>query len=190
MKIPDIKFDFQITKTNGLKKSLNNQLDYGGSYGDLARALINLDKIIPNSVLIDAYTKDRYEDTSRANERFEGGYVLLGAFQDSENIIPVKLTIKKETGRDGNLYVVVAMTKIKRTSVMGSKGATPNGVEPSLPVTGSAYSLQQIISQVNTADKDFLKYLPDGFLSEEQIKTKHESIEKQKEKKSKAFSFS
>ena len=162
MTTPDIKFDFQITKTNGLKKSLNNQLDYGGSYGDFARALINLDKIITNAVLVDAYTQDRYANTSRANDRFEGGYVLLGAFQDSENIIPVKLTIKKDAGRDGNLYVVVAMTKIKRTSVMGSKSATHNSVEPSLPVTGSTYSLQQIISNVNTADADFLKYLPDA----------------------------
>ena len=31
---------------------------------------------------------------------------------------------------------------------MGSKSATPNGVEPSLPDTDSAYSLQLIISNV------------------------------------------
>ncbi len=185
MTTPEIKFDFQISKNNGLKKSLNNQLDYGGSYGDFARALINLDKIIPNAVLIDAYTKDRYADTSRANARFEGGYVLLGAFQDSENIIPVKLTIKKDAGYAGNLYVVVAMTKIKRTSVLGSEGTTPDGAEQSLPDTGSIYSLQQIIANVNTADGDFLKYLPDGFLSEEQIKAKQKAIDKQNKKTAK-----
>ena len=185
MTTPEIKFDFQISKNNGLKKSLSNQLDYGGSYGDFARALINLDKIVQNAVLVDAYTKDRYANTSRANARFEGGYVLLGAFQDSENIIPVKLTIKKEAGETGNLYVVVAMTKIKRTSVLGSEGTTPDGAEQPLPDTGSTYSLQQIISNVNTEDADFLKYLPDGLLSEEQINAKQKAIDKQNKKTAK-----
>ncbi len=183
MTSPEIEFEFQISKNNGLKKSLSNQLEYGGSYGDFARALINLDKIIANAVLIDAYTKDRYTDTSRADERFEGAYVLLGAFGDGENIIPIKLTIKKEAGETGSLYVVVAMTKIKRTGVMGSEGTTPFGAEQPLPVTDSTYSIQQIVSNVNTADADFLKYIPDGFLTDAQLRAKKWAVEREKAKK-------
>ncbi len=56
----------------------------------------------------------------------------------------------------------------KRTGVMGSEGTTPFGAELSLPVTGSAYSIYQIVSNVNTADAEFLKYIPDEFWSEEQ----------------------
>ena len=182
MSNPEIKFEFQISKNNGLKKSIHNQLSYGGSYGDFAKALINLDRIIPNAVLVEAHTKDRYADTKRANDRFEGAYVLLGAFQDSDYIIPVKLEIKKESGDTGNLYVVVAMTKIERTSVMGSEVPDSNESDQPLPVTGSIYSLQQIVSKINTQDADFLKYIPDGMLSEEQIvaKNKAKDVEKAK----------
>ncbi len=179
---PEIKFEFQISKNNGLKKSLNNQLNYGGDYGEFARALINLDSIIQNAVLIEAHTADRYKDTIRENERFEGAYVLLGAFQDSEYVFPVKLEIKKETGETGNLYVVVALTKIEKTSVMGSEVPHSNEYDQPLPVTGSVYSLQQIASKINTEDADFLKYLPDAMLSEEQIIAKNKALEADKAK--------
>lgn len=176
---PDINIEFQISKGNGLKESLHNQLKYGGSYSEFSKALINLKRILEHAILIDAYTKDRYVDTLRADERFEGGYVLMGAFQDAEYIIPVKLTIKKEKGETGNLYVIVAMTKIKRTSVIGSEGTTPNGIEQPLPVADSVYSLQEIVSKINTKDEDFLKYLPDEMLTDEQKHAKEEAFKKE-----------
>ena len=182
---PEIKFEFQISKNNGLKKSIHNQLSYGGSYGDFSKALINLDRIIPRAVLVEAHTKDRYADTPRADDRFEGAYVLIGAFQDSENIIPVKIEIKKEKGETGNLYVVVAMTKIERTSVTGSEVPNSYEYDQPLPVTGSAYSLQQIISKINPQDADFLKYIPDGMLSEEQIIAKKNAIAEENAKNEK-----
>ena len=41
---------------------------------------------------------------------------------------------------------------------------------------------EEIISKINTKDADFLKYLPDGFLSENQKAAKQEAISKQKAK--------
>ena len=47
-------------------------------------------------------------------------------------------------------------------------------------VSASTYSIAEIFKNVNTADKHFLKYLPDGFLSEEQIKAKQEALAEDK----------
>ena len=67
------------------------------------------------------------------------------------------------------------MTKIKRTSVLGSGEPDTNVSDLPLPVTGSIYSLQQIVSKINAHDNDFLKYIPDRMLSVEQIAAKKEA---------------
>ena len=55
---------------------------------------------------------------------------------------------------------------------MGSE--VPDSIESDqpLPVTGSVYSLQQIVSRINTQDAGFLKCISDGMLFEKQITAK------------------
>lgn len=68
---------------------------------------------------------------------------------------------------------VVAMTKIE-ASVLGS---TPdNGQTRFLLPTSTIYSISDIFKEINTADKHFLKYLPDGFLTAQQKYAKSEAI--------------
>jgi hypothetical protein len=45
------------------------------------------------------------------------------------------------------------------------------------PKKGSEYSIADFVSKVNPADGHFLKYLPDGFLSKEQISSKRIALE-------------
>ena len=173
---PAIEIDFTFSKNNGLKKSLSRQLDYGGGYADFAKALINFDVVLENAILIEEHT-DKYKGKEREDPHLEKVYVLFSAFKDGRFIIPVQLEIKKSSDVGGILYVNVAMTKIE-ADVLEST-SDENTVTHSL-VSASTYSIADIFKNVNTADKHFLKYLPDGFLSEEQIKAKQEALSEDK----------
>ncbi len=173
---PAIEIDFTFSKNNGLKKSLSRQLDYGGGYADFAKALINFDVVLENAILIEEHT-DKYKGKEREDPHLEKVYVLFSAFKDGRFIIPVQLEIKKSSDVGGVLYVNVAMTKIE-ADVLEST-SDENTVTHSL-VSAPTYSIAEIFKNVNTADKHFLKYLPDGFLSEEQIKAKQEALAEDK----------
>ena len=178
-KVNGIDFTFEMSKGNGFKKSLNNQTKYQGSFTDLTKTLVNLDNIIPNAILLESHTTDKYKGTKRENPNFEQGCTLLGAFQDGDYIIPVKITVKKDKGVMGNLYVVVAMDKIKRTGVLERDAYFKN--MPDLSATDSVYKLPQIISNVNKNDAEFLKHIPDEMLSFEQKLAKNKVLQKENE---------
>lgn len=176
LKTPDIDINFQFTK-KGLSESLSKQLRYGGSYADFAGAIGNLEEILNNAVLIEQHT-DKYTGTSRANRNLESVYVLFGAYQDGTSVIPVQMEIKKSSDVGGRLYVTVAMTKIE-ADVLGS--AVGHRQAHSL-IPASEYSLADIFKKINPADKHFLKYLPDAFLSEAQQKAKQEALKEDADK--------
>lgn len=69
--------------------------------------------------------------------------------------------------------MTVAMTKVE-ASVLGS--AVDNSRGRSL-IPASNYSLPELFGKINPQDKHFLKYVPDGFLSEEQKVAKKSAIQ-------------
>ncbi len=102
--------------------------------------------------------------------------MLLSAFGEGDYIHPVKFEIKQKSDAENALYAVVSMTKMEKTSVMGS---TPNDTEVSvspLPVAGSTYSIAEIVQNVNPKDRHFLKYLPDQMLDQKQIEAKKTAL--------------
>jgi len=167
----DIDVEFIFSKNKGLKESLSKQLRYGGNYADFAKALINLDRVLDSAILIEAHD-DKYVGTSRADENLEAVYVLLGAFQDDTNIIPVQMEIKKSSDVGGRLYMTVALTKIE-ADVLGS---TPEKVQTRSLLPASIYSLADIVQEINPEDAHFLKYLPDQMLSPEQVEAKKNAL--------------
>ena len=96
---------------------------------------------------------------------------------DGDKLIPVQFEVKDYSHIDGRLYLTVALTKIE-ADVLGS--TVENNNQARSLVSASTYSIAEIFKNVNTADKHFLKYLPDGFLSEEQIKAKQEALAEDK----------
>ena len=176
LQTPDVEIDFQFSK-GGLSKSLSQQLKYGGSYADFAGAINNLEQILQNAVLIEQHT-DKYAGTSRADVNLERVYVLFGAYQDRMSVVPVQMEIKKSSDVGGRLYVTVAMTKIE-ADVRGS--TIDQGQTHSL-ISASEYSLSEIFQKINPADKHFLKYLPDNFLSEEQKTAKQIALQEDADK--------
>lgn len=71
------------------------------------------------------------------------------------------------------------MTEIEKTSVMGT-GVEYNKNSLSVPDTGLAISLPQIISKINTKDEEFLKYIPDKMLTVKQKEAKQKAIKNNK----------
>ena len=196
MKTPDVEIEFTFSKNNGLKESIKKQLLYGGTYADFAKALVNLDGILENAVLIEQH-KDKYAGTVRENPYLNSVSVLVGVFRDGDSLIPTQIEIKDTSNAGGILYMTVTMTKIEagvmagasaqrrtppyvvpaseiETSVLGST-MNQNGTSRSL-IPISSYNLAEIFANVNPADGHFLKYVPDGFLNDAQKAAKQRAI--------------
>ena len=172
MKTPDVEIDFTFSKNKGLRESMSKQLRYGGTYADFAKALVNLDGILENAVLIEQH-KDKYAGTVRENPYLNSVSVLVGVFRDGDSLIPAQIEIKDTADAGGTLYMTVAMTKIE-TGVLGST-MNQNGTSRSL-IPISSYNLAEIFANVNPADGHFLKYVPDGFLNDAQKAAKQSTI--------------
>ena len=97
----------------------------------------------------------------------------MSAYQDGDDVVPVKLEIKKFKDKQNTLYVAVALEKIKKTEVLG-RGDTKNGVTQQ-PRSVNV-SIANIFSKVNPSDENFLQYIPNGFLNQEQLKAKQNAV--------------
>ena len=79
--------------------------------------------------------------------------------------------IKNFENQPNGLYLNVVLSKIKKSAVV--KGKHNGNTDISNPlVADSIISLSQLFANVNPSDKRFLKYVPDNFLSTEQIEAK------------------
>ena len=164
----NIEFDFGFSKKN-LDVSLHHQSEYGGNYADYVEMLTCLDKLVENAELIEIHKN--YKN----NEYLKNTFVLISAINNDGNIAPVQLEVKEyDKGQSNSLYLNVVLSKIKKSAVM--KGKHNGNTDISNPlVADSAISLSQLFANVNPSDKRFLKYVPDNFLSTEQIEAKREA---------------
>lgn len=164
----NIEFGFGFSKKN-LDVSLHHQSEYGGDYADYVEMLTCLDKLVENSELIEIHKN--YKN----NEYLKNTFVLISAINNDGNIAPVQLEVKEyDKGQSNSLYLNVVLSKIKKSAVM--KGKHNGNTDISNPlVADSAISLSQLFANVNPSDKRFLKYVPDNFLSTEQIEAKREA---------------
>lgn len=163
----NIKFDFAFSK-GSLDTSLNHQREYGGSYTDYAEMLTCLEKLIENAELIEVHKN--YKD----DEQLKRTFVLISALNSKDGIYPVQFEVKEFYSSTKNLYLTAVLTKIKEPAVVTESHTDYS--EASTPlVADSAISLSQLFANVNPADKRFLNYVPDNFLSAEQIEAKREA---------------
>lgn len=103
---------------------------------------------------------------------------LLGAYVDGENIVPVRYGLKHMVDGQNVLYIVVDQPGFKideqknKTGVLEAHPGHKDAKHTARPVY--KVSIPQIAENVNT--KDLLRYLPDDFLSENQLAIKWEGI--------------
>lgn len=163
----NIKFDFAFSK-GSLDTSLNHQREYGGSYTDYAEMLTCLEKLIENAELIEVHKN--YKD----NEQLKRTFVLMSALSGKYGIYPVQFEVKEFYSSTKKLYLTAVLTKIKEPAVVTESHTDYS--EASTPlVADSTISLSQLFANVNPTDKRFLKYVPDNFLSAEQIEAKRKA---------------
>lgn len=91
--------------------------------------------------------------------------------------MPVQLEVKEFRERNNGLYMNVVLTKIE-SEVVDTGVPEEIGDLPYL-FPDSTVSLRHIFENVNPADGRFLKYVPDGFLNEEQRKAKKAALDRQ-----------
>ncbi|MBP3381794.1 MAG: hypothetical protein J6L00_04015, partial [Clostridia bacterium] len=109
---PKLDIEFKFSKNGGLKESLSKQLSYGGNYADFTRALINIDALLKNAVVIEQHG-DKYAGTSREDTGLKSVCVLLSVCETESGLIPVQFEIKQRHDNDNRLYLTVALTKIE-----------------------------------------------------------------------------
>lgn len=167
----EIQLEFGYSN-RGIKKSIRQTADSKVDEREYLDILSCLDQIIDTSVLI-----ERHGDKSgEQNTQLKQVYVLLGAIQKNGVTTPVQLEIKESVGTDNQLYLAVA---IKKSGVNATASAEAASVtNPDF----SVISIHELIEKINPDAKDFLKYIPDDFLTPEQMEGKKEGIRRDIEK--------
>lgn len=168
----DLKFRFSYTKLNeSVNKQFYNKLVNPNIF---IKLITNIDKIIKIAVPINKH-KDIYVGTRRFSRELDYIYVLFSAFQDKKYIYPVEIIIKQIKNRDNNLHLIIVLDEIDMNKIKTDVIPTTNEFDVSQSAT---YTLNDLIRYVKY--DDFLKYIPDKFLSTQQKIIKHKSISKEK----------
>ena len=154
----DVKLTFNFSKGN-LRESVQKQRK---NYTDFAKMLSCFDEIIESAIGIEVH--NRNDEGYKPDPTLKNTYVLVSAFEDGSNIIPVKLEIKEFVDKDNSLYVAIALESIKKDEVV-KQGNTENGVTQNS--RSSVIKIADLFSKINPIDKSFLKYIPTQFFSQD-----------------------
>ncbi len=133
----------------------------------LAKLLPILGDAVKNAIGIETHDNRYFYDNN--TKRF---HELIGGYIDGDSFIPVRFGVKELNDGSCILYVVICQEKTK-TEVFGIQAAENSASHTPRPVS---ISIAQIAKNVNSQNKDLLRYFPNGLLNEEQRKTKDEAI--------------
>jgi len=171
----DIELSFAYSNKS-LKESVNKQTKRSGNAESFGKMLTVLPEICENAVEVEAHT-DRYVDTAREDKRLKEMHVLVGAFTDGNECIPVQLEVKEyipETGMPNKLYVTVTMKNEAGVTPRGSTASSASVSIRSRPA--SIITLADLIANVKDESGGLVKYLPDQMLTEEQKQAKEKAL--------------
>ena len=176
---PDIKLDFNFSNAN-LRESIDKQ---ERNYQFFAKMLTCFDEVIENAVGIEVH--NRNNDGYKTDPTLQNMYVLVSAFQNIDDIIPVKFEIKEFSDKQNALYIAVALESIKKDRI-DAKGTSKNGVAQFANLS-STISIVDFLKNVNPNDTNFTKYFPEQVRTEEQSKRLKEMEDKRNGTQSRAF---
>ena len=173
-----IHMTFRYTKTAN-KESMNKQSKSDKDYVRFAKMLSIFEELVQSAVPIEVHS-DRYAGTVKENRQLKYDYVLLSGFKDGNSFVPVAFHIKQYAPIGDNpnrLYVSITLGEIKKESELRANPRLVNDYDSLKPARSlSSYSLTNIIRNVNPKFKGFLMYVPDGMLTDEQIKSKKKAL--------------
>lgn len=164
----NIEFNFS---KNGASESINKQGERSGDFLSMGKMFASFDSIVESAVPIEIHG-DKYKGTIREDPGLKRVYVLVSAYYDN-GIVPVQLEVKEfSVDRESQLYVAVTAKKIEADVIV--PGLRQNAAPGT--VTSFDVSIADILSEINPSDGDFLKYVPDQFLSDAQKASKKEAL--------------
>ncbi|MBQ8566487.1 MAG: hypothetical protein IJ445_02740 [Clostridia bacterium] len=162
----DTQMSFVFSKNN-FRETYNKQAH---NYVSFAKIFSVFNNVIESAVGIEIHNNPKH----KPDPTLENMFVLVSAYQDENYIVPIKLEVKKFKDKKNNLYVIISSGKIKTTEVW-KQGNTIDGVTQNSRSVN--ISISKLFEKINPFDKSFIKYIPNGFLSEEQLKVKQEALE-------------
>lgn len=140
----------------------------------------NMKELLNNSVLIETHT-DKGIGTDRENARLKQVYVLMSLLDKKDHVVPVQFEIKEYINNDNRLYLAVALSKIE-TSVLAHTASDSSLTDRTDTDLYYNYSIADIFKNIITKDYKFLKYIPDRFLNDSQLKAKAVALEEDEKK--------
>lgn len=161
----DINISFAFSNHN-FNESYSKQKH---NYVDFAKMFSVFEKVVENAIGINAHNRRSHNPDPTLNNMF----VLVSAYQDGEFIVPIKLEVKEFKDKKNSLYVAISLNKIKKAE-LNARGNTENGVTQR--TRSVDISIARIFEKINPSDKSFLKYIPDGFLNQEQLEAKRQAL--------------
>lgn len=176
-KAANIVFNFG---SHGKSKSIHEQGARRNGFSDFAKMLTNFDAIVENAVPIEIHS-DKYKGTRRENADLRQVSVFVSAFYDNGGIVPVQFEVKEYANRANELYVIVSLQKIRNAVFAAGRASAEDTFAATVRIPYEV-SLQELFSKINPSDGDFLKYVPDGFLSEEHRSAKQAALMREERK--------
>lgn len=161
----EIALEFEYSN-NDIKKSLMLTSAMHVNVQEYLDVISCLDEIIENAVLLEVHQ----DKTGKATGRLKNVYVFISAYEKNNQITPVQLEIKENIEIENHLYLVVA---IKKSGVIETKSTKV--ASASIP-DNSIISIHDLIQKINPDAIDFLKYIPNQFLTIEQLVGKKQGI--------------
>ncbi len=162
-KIEDVELEVSFSNKS-IRESSNKSIT---DPKKLAKLLPILSDSVKKAIGIETHDNRYYYDN--ITKRF---HELVGGYIDGDSFVPVRFGVKELNDGSCILYVVICQEKIK-TEVLGIQAAEKSASHTPRPVN---ISIAQIAKNVNSQNKDLLRYFPDGLLNEEQRKAKNEAI--------------
>lgn len=162
----DINISFEFSKNN-FRESYHKQKV---NYEQFAKMFSVFDSVVENAIGIEVH--NRNTDGYKTDITLNNVYVLMSAFEDGDYIIPVKLEIKEFKDKQNALYVAISLQGIKKAEV-SKQGNTENGVTQNS--RSAIISIVDLFTKINPKDIDFIKYIPNELLTDEQTVAKNKA---------------
>lgn len=167
----DLEFEYS---GNGIRESAQKQMAVAspGVFLRYLHASENISSIIENAILLKSYTNEEYL-RDHPEHRKNGGnikmsHVLISAYADSENIVPIKLTIQESADdNESRLKVMIALDTIPKNKISEGLSSVPgyqDGNQRSI-ATSLSYNLADILREVKNSEhyQAMDWYIPDQF---------------------------
>ena len=167
----DVEIDFSFSNYS-LKESINKQRN---SLIEFTAMLINLDTLVENAIAIECH--ENYAVVNADDSKLKQTFILIPAFKNEKGIVPVKFDARISDDGSNKIYVAITAQEIEPDVALPTNDSKSKVDNQSGSCT---VNIKDILSRVNSSDVNFIKYIPDGFLSEEKLRIKNDALEHDK----------